>query len=117
MVVSKISSSFTVTIPQEIRLAINLQPGDALEFFIQENGTIVLKKEAAYSHNSPQVALGALELVYEDEEEEEIDEEETAAMATFQLYLLEPCGASYPRNPTGYLDEAAPIGSTKRPCR
>lgn len=45
MVLSKISPSFNVAIPKEIHLAINLQPGDTLEFYLQEDGSIVLRKE------------------------------------------------------------------------
>ena len=70
MVISKISPSFNVAIPKEIRLALNLQPGDALEFYIQEDGSIILKKEVALDHDTAQVILPAFEWVYEDEEEE-----------------------------------------------
>jgi AbrB family looped-hinge helix DNA binding protein len=79
MVLSRISPSFNIAIPKEIRLALNLQPGDSLEFFIMEDGSIVLKKEIAYSNNNPQVAVPAIEWIYEDDEEEEYDEEEASA--------------------------------------
>ena len=74
MVVSKISSSFNLAIPREIRLALNLQPGDAFEFYVQEDGSIVLKKEASHEAGSNQIALPAFEWVYEDEDED--DEED-----------------------------------------
>ncbi len=71
MVISKISASYNIAIPREIRLAVNLQPGDILEFYVQEDGSIVLKKEASFDHNTTQTALPAFEWVFEDEEEED----------------------------------------------
>ncbi len=73
MVISRISPAFTIAIPKEIRLALNLQPGDALEFYVQEDGSIVLKKEVALDHGAVQVALPVFEWVFEDEEEEDDD--------------------------------------------
>ncbi len=85
MVISTLSPSFNLSIPKVIRLALNLQPGDALEFFVQEDGTIVLKKEVVYSHNTPQIAFQAVEWVFEDDiDEEEEEEEECVAVATIQ---------------------------------
>ncbi len=68
---TKISPAYTIAIPKDIRSALNLQPGDSLEFHLQENGSIVLHKEIPLDASFQQAQAPLFVWEWEDEEEEE----------------------------------------------
>ena len=68
---TKISPNFDIAIPKDIQSALNLQPGDSLEFHIQEDGSIVLHKEVIQDASSQQAQAPLFVWEWEDGEEEE----------------------------------------------
>jgi antitoxin PrlF len=52
MITSKLTSKAQTTIPQPVRVALNLQPGDEIVYRI-DDGQVVLTKAAAITRDDP----------------------------------------------------------------
>ncbi len=53
MIASKITSRAQTTIPQAVRLALNLRPGDEIAYLIEDGRVILMRAETATARADP----------------------------------------------------------------
>ena len=53
MIASKITSKAQTTIPQAVRLALNLRPGDEIAYLIEDGRVILMRAEISSAHADP----------------------------------------------------------------
>jgi antitoxin PrlF len=53
MITSKMTRRSQTTIPQAVRLALNLRPGDEIAYLIEDGRVILMRAESSVAHADP----------------------------------------------------------------
>lgn len=71
---TKITSKYQMTLPKEVRVALNINVGDVISFEVLEDGSVILKKAAPFDQQFMQALSSTLSEWNSTYDEEDFDD-------------------------------------------